>query len=164
MSNIPDFVLQIQEAERNLKAQWQVAQKDWRDESSANFNSGIVEPYCKNFHEYITGEGIRGYGVDKLMQQMDKHMKDMARLTGVSEDVAFVCAAGPQYNGGVKNWFGDEIDVDGSELVKKRGGIVHNENRDRDYWNDVPYTPWYDGVKPGELQDGDIQKIMIQKQ
>ena len=164
MSNIPDFVLQIQETERNLKAQWQVVQDDWRDAAAKSFNDGIVEPYCQNFHRYITGEGITGCGVDRLMQQMDKHLKDMARLTGISENVAFACAAGPQYNGKVNNWFGEGIDVENMDVVKDRGGVVHNNNRDRDYWNDNPSLSGYDGVKPGELQDGDIKKIMNQKQ
>ena len=164
MSNIPDFVLQIQEAERNLKANWQVVQQDWRDATADSFYEGIMEPYCSNFQKYITGEGIRGYGVDKLMQQMDKHMQDMAKLTGISENVAFVCAAGPQYNGKINNWNEEEIDVENNELVKKRGGIVHNTNRDRDYWDDNSNSINYDGVKPGELQDGDIKKIINKKQ
>lgn len=164
MSNIPDFVLQIQEAERNLKARWQVAQEDWKDAAAESFNDGIIDPYCKNFHQYITGEGITGFGVDKLMQQMDKHLHDMADLTGMSEDVAFTYAAGGQHNGKVNNWFDREIDVENMEIVKKRGGIVHNENRDRDYWNDNPYSYDYDGIKPGELQDKDIKQIMNEKQ
>ena len=75
MSNIPDFVLQIQEVERNLKAEWQLVQEDWRDQVAERFNSGIMEPYSLNFQQYITGEGIKGYGVDQLMQQMDKHLQ-----------------------------------------------------------------------------------------
>lgn len=165
MSNIPDFVLQIQEAERNLKANWQLVQEDWRDSAANSFKEGIMEPYCRNFQQYITGKGIKGYGVDQLMQQMDKHLQDMSRLTGISENVAFVCAAGPQYNGKVNNWFDNEIDVENHELVKNRGGIVHDENRDRDYWNDDRRFPFnYDGVKPGELQDDDIKDIMNKKQ
>ncbi len=158
MSNIPDFVLQIQEVERNLKAEWQLVQEDWRDQVAERFNSGIMEPYSLNFQKYITGEGIKGYGVDQLMQQMDKHLQEMARLTGISEDVAFVCAAGPQYNGKVNNWHDDEINVEECKVVNNRGGIVHDERRDRDYWEER-----YDGVKPGELRDKDIQEIFKDK-
>lgn len=164
MSNIPDFVLQIQEAERNLKARWQVAQEDWRDASAESFQNDVMEPYCRNFQQYITGDGIKGYGVDQLMQQMDRHLQDMASLTGISEDVAFVCAAGPQYNGKVKNWHDEEIDVENMDLINNRGGVVHNQNRDRDYWNDSPSSSNSDGVKPGELQDDDVKRIMNQKQ
>ena len=164
MSNIPDFVLQIQEAERNLKAHWQVVQQDWRGDTADSFNDGIMDPYCQNFQKYITGEGIKGYGVDQLMKQMDKHMQDMAQLTGISENVAFAYAAGPQYNGKINNWFEEPIDVENNEHVKKRGGIVHDENRDRYYWNDNPNSVNYDGVRPGELQDDDIKKIINKKQ
>lgn len=164
MSNIPDFVLQIQEVERNLKARWMLTQEDWRYSAADSFNDYIMDPYCRNIHQYITGEDITGYGVDQLIKQMDKHMQDMSQLTGISEDVAFYCAAGPQHNGMVKNWHDNEIDVENLDFIKERGGIVHNQNRDRDYWNDNPNSWDYDGPKPGELQDKDIKNIMNQKQ
>ena len=158
MSNIPDFVLQIQEVERNLMAEWKLTQEDWRDNVAERFNEGVMEPYSRNFQQYITGDGIKGYGVDELMQQMDKHLQDMAQLTGVSEDVAFQCAAGPQHNGGVNNWHDEGIDVENLDVVRDRGGVVHNDNRDRDYWNN-----FFDGPKPGELRDNDIQEILKNK-
>ena len=158
MSNIPDFVLQVQEVERNLQAEWQLTQEDWRDHIAERFNNGVIEPYSENFQQYITGEGIKGYGVDQLMQQMDKHLHDMSTLTGISEDVAFVCAAGPQHNGSVNNWSDDEINVENLDMVKDRGGVVHNDNRDRDYWEERR-----DGTKPGELRDNDIQEIFKNK-
>lgn len=163
MSNIPDFVLQIQEAEGNLKGLWQIVQSDWRGATADSFKEWIIEPYCDNFHQYITGEGIKGLGVDQLVQHMDKHMQDMSRLSGVSEDVAFSFAAGQQYNGKLNNWFGEAIDVEAAPSVMRRGGVVHDVNRDRDYWNDDPFSFGYDGAKPGELQDEDILKIMNQK-
>ena len=163
MGNIPDFVLQIQEAERNLKAKWQMVQNDWRGQAANNFNSGVMEPYTANFHKYITGDGIRGCGVDDLMKRMDKHMQAMAKLSGVSEDVAFACAAGAQHNGGVNNMFDDHIDVENLDIVRSRGGVVHNSNRDRDYWNNDSSSFGYDGAKPGELNNNDIEKIMQQK-
>lgn len=158
MSNIPDFTLQIQEVERNLKAEWQLVLEEWQDQVAKQFNSEIIEPYCSNFEKYITGEGLKGYGVDQLMQQMDKHLQEMSELTGISEDVAFACAAGPQYNGAVNNWFGDAIDVENQPIVVDRGGIVHNENRDRDYWDSGS-----NGAKPGELRDQDIQDFFKEK-
>ena len=158
MRNIPDFVLQVQEVERNLQAEWQLAQEDWKDHIAERFNNGVIEPYSKNFQQYITGDGLKGYGVDQLMQQMDKHLHDMSALTGISEDVAFVCAAGPQHNGRVNNWSDDEIDVENLDMVKDRGGVVHNDNQDRDYWREH-----CDGAKPGELRDNDIQEIFKNK-
>lgn len=163
MSNIPDFVLQIQEIERNLKAEWKLVQEDWRDEVAERFDSNVMKPYCKNFEQYITGDGISGYGVNDLMNQMDKHLQDMTALTGISEDVAFVCAAGPQYNGNIRNWYGQDIDVNTSNVVRARGGIVHDEKHDRDYWDTDPRSDYYDGAKPGELRDRDIQNIFNNK-
>lgn len=163
MSNIPDFVLQVQEVERNLMAQWQLVQEDWRDSAAESFHKDIMEPYSVNFKKYITGEGLKGYGVDQLVQQMDKHLQDMEELTGISANYAFACAAGPQYNGKVNNWFGNDIDVEHNEKVMARGGVVHDQMRDRDYWNDNPNSYEYDGAKPGELQDENIQQIMHQK-
>ena len=43
MSNIPDFVLQIQEVERNLQARWQVVQEDWRDSAAESFKEDVMD-------------------------------------------------------------------------------------------------------------------------
>ena len=75
-------------------------------------------------------------------------------LSGVSQDVQFTFAAGGQHNGKLNNWSDDEIDVEGDVLVKDRGGVVHDDNRDRDYWEENT-----DGTKPGELKDKDILEI-----
>lgn len=81
--NTPDFVFQIQEAERQLKAEWQVVQENWRDQVAERYRTGIMEPYSKNFQQYLTGEGLKGYGVADLMQQMEKHLQEMSSLTGM---------------------------------------------------------------------------------
>ena len=78
---MPDFVFQIQEVERKLKAEWQSVQQGWKDRVAEGFDTGVMQPYIQNFQQYITGKGISGYGVEKLLSQMDKHLKDMAPLT-----------------------------------------------------------------------------------
>lgn len=158
MGNIPDFVLQIQEVERNLKATWQVVQEDWRDKSSENFGNWIMVPYTKNFSQYITGDGISGLGVDDLMKQMDKHLSDMERLSGVSQDVQFCFVAGKQHDGKLINIHGGVVDAEDNSRVNDRGGVVHDHNRDRDYWDSNS-----DGAKPGELDNNDILKIYKDK-
>lgn len=167
MKNIPDFVLQVQEVERNLKAHWRVLQDEWQCDAARRFNSNIIDPYTDNFKHYIKGDKIKGLGLDKLLQQMDKHLQDMEQLTGVPADVAFECATSRQHDGKVINWFGNVVDVENDECVVKRDGIVHDELRNRDYWNDNPesYKPEdeYDGVKPGELGVNEIQYILNQK-
>ena len=84
MSHRQDFVSQIKEVESSLKAQWHSTQKGWQDSIAERFHRGIMEPYSKNFQQYITGEGIQGYGVAELMQQMEKHLQEMSSLTGIS--------------------------------------------------------------------------------
>ncbi len=81
MSNIPDFVSQVQDVERKLKAEWQSVQEGWQDSVAEKFNEGVMVPYSKNFQQYITGEGITGYGLEQLLQQMERHLQDMASLT-----------------------------------------------------------------------------------
>lgn len=157
-NNIPDFVLQIQEVERNIKAEWKVTHEDWQDESGQNFDEGIMQPYFLIFNQYITGDGIKGFGVDDLMKQMDKHLQEMEKLSGVPQDVQFECAAGKQYNGKLINGKLHEIDVQGHDWVRARGGVVHDENRNRDYWDE-----YNDGAKPGELRNNDIIEIYKEK-
>lgn len=80
MSNIPDFVSQVQDVERKLKAEWQSVQEGWQDSVAERFNEGVMVPYSKNFQQYITGEGITGYGLEQLLQQMERHLQDMSSL------------------------------------------------------------------------------------
>lgn len=82
MRNRSDFVSQVKEIEDNLNAKWQSTQDGWHDSIAERFRDGIMEPYSKNFQQYITGEGINGYGIAKLMQQMEKHLQEMSSLTG----------------------------------------------------------------------------------
>lgn len=158
MSNIPDFVLQIQEVERNLKATWTVVKDDWRDSVAQQYNDYVIDIYVENFSKYITGNGIKGYGIDDLMSQMDKHMQDMADLTGISENVQFAFAAGPLHNGRLNNAFNNEMEVESLHSVQDNGGVVHDSNRDRFYWDEHN-----DGAKPGELNNNDIVEIYNQK-
>lgn len=87
MSNTPDFVLQIQEVEHSLSTKWQEVQTGWRDQVAERYKTGVMEPYSKNFNQYISGEGISGYGVAEMLQQIQKHLQEMASLTGYAEDV-----------------------------------------------------------------------------
>lgn len=158
MSNIPDFVMQIEEVERNLKAQWQLTNMNWNDRVAVKYKEGVFDAYCKFFERYITGEDIRGYGVDDLMKKMNEHLEKMAELTGVSPDVAFACAAGPQHGLLVEADNGRMIPVEDLEIVKNRGGIVHDERRDRDYWDENQH-----GVKPGEMHGGAMKEFFDNK-
>ena len=89
MNNSPNFALQVREVEQQLKSEWQLVQEGWRDNVAVGFEQGVIQPYTKNFQQYLTGEGINGYGVEQLMQQMDKHLQDMSSVAGYSEPVPY---------------------------------------------------------------------------
>lgn len=80
MINTPDFVHQVQEVEQKLKTEWQSVREGWQDSVAEGFNEGTMEPYSKNFQQYVTGEGISGYGLERLLQQMNSHLQDMASI------------------------------------------------------------------------------------
>lgn len=80
MNSIPDYAFQVQEAERKLKAEWMSVREGWHDSVAEGYNTGVMEPYLRNFRQYLTGEGINGYGLEQLLQQMDRHLQEMASL------------------------------------------------------------------------------------
>lgn len=80
MSAIPDYVYQVQDVEQKLQAEWQSVQNSWQDCVAEGFNAGTMEPYMRNFQQYLTGDGISGLGLEQLLLQMDKHLNDMASL------------------------------------------------------------------------------------
>ena len=88
MSNTPDFVFQVEEAENKLNAKWQEVQGSWRDLVADSYRKGEMEPYMSNFQRYLSGEG-NGYGLTSLLQQMEIHLREMASLTGYEENVAY---------------------------------------------------------------------------
>jgi len=87
MINPQEFTLRVQEVEHDLNAKWQLAQEDWRDLAAEQFKTNIMEPYSRNFQQYISGEGISGYGLTELMLQIDKYLNEMSLLSGYAEDV-----------------------------------------------------------------------------
>ncbi len=80
MGTIPDFALQVREVEQNLASEWQYVQSGWQDRVADSFCHGVMEPYMRNFQQYVTGEGINGYGIAQLVQQMERHLMDMDAL------------------------------------------------------------------------------------
>ena len=81
MSNTPDFVHQVQDVEQKLRIEWQSVLEGWQDIVAEDFGSGVMEPYMRNFRQYLSGEGISGYGLDPLLLQMEMHLQDMTSLT-----------------------------------------------------------------------------------
>lgn len=81
MSSSPDFVAQVQDVERSLNAEWNGVQEGWQDSVAEGFNEGVMGPFLRNFRQYVTGEGLSGYGLDQLLQQMENHQQQMEMLT-----------------------------------------------------------------------------------
>lgn len=78
---IPDYVYQVQDVEQRLKSEWQKVQQGWQDSVAEGFNEGVMIPYLQNFRQYLTGEGLCGYGLEGLLQQMETHIQQMDSLT-----------------------------------------------------------------------------------
>lgn len=160
MKNIPDFSMQVLEVERHIKARADVTAEDWKDSVQQRYYDKYVRQYEEKMELYIHGGmNMSGMGIDKLMQFTSEKLEQMAQLTGVSEDVAFAYAAGPSYDGSLRDNNGNDIRVEEDDHVKYRGGIVHNARLERDYWD---YG--YSGPRPGEHDNDDIVKIMKERE
>jgi hypothetical protein len=160
MSNIPDFVLQIKEVERQLRSQMEATAEDWRDRKKEEYYQAYMEEYCNDIDTYITGKGnITGMGVNDLVVFCDRKLQEMERLSGISANVQFELAAIGQHNGCLNDYFDKDIDVEDMEMIKRRGGIVHDDQHVRDYWNDNENSVDYNGPRPGELNQDEIGEI-----
>lgn len=163
MSNIPDFVMQLQEQERQLKTQMDATADDWRDEVKDKFYDKYMDTYSEMIETYINGgKDMSGKGVNDLMEFMDQKLEEMEDLSGISADVQFQAASLGQHDGHMNDFFDYDMNVENMQCVKDRGGIVHDNNRVRDYWNNNPGSPGYNGSRPGELKQDDIKEIMYE--
>lgn len=161
-SNIPDFVMHVQEVQRQLEAQCEVTAEDWKDNVQERFYNRYINEYKSCLELYIQGgAGISGKGLNDLLIFLDEQMQKMERLTGVPADVTFMCAAGASYTGTVRDNFGVSIPVEAFEEIHERDGVVHNERRERDYWieEERPCEPG-NGTRPGQYSNEEIKQIM----
>jgi len=160
MSNIPDFVLQVEEIERQLKTQMEATADDWRDRKKDEYYQKYMDPYCERIETYINGgDNMKGKGVNDLVVFCDTKLQEMENISGIPANVQFELAAIGQHDGHLKNYYNDDMNVEDMEMVKNRGGIVHDNRHVRDYWNNNEYYGNYDGPRPGELSQDDIRDI-----
>lgn len=151
MKNIPDFSIQVLEIERQIKARADVAAEDWKDEVQQNYYNKYIYRYEEAMELYIHGgTGMAGMGINDLLPFVSDKLEQMAQLTGVSENVAFACAAGMSHDGSLSDNNDNKIDVEGSNY---RNEVVNN--LERVYWNEQ-----WDGPRPGEHDNEDVVKIM----
>lgn len=159
MSNIPDFAMQVQEVQRQIEAQSDVTAQDWKDAVQKRYYDNYMNAYKEKMELYIHGgSGISGKGINELLVFLDEQMQKMEKLTGVPADVTFLCAAGTSYSGSVRDNYGVDINVESSQEVQGRNGIVHNEKRERDYWQEGGGS--YNGTRPGQYSNEEIKQIM----
>lgn len=104
---IPDFVLQMQEIERNLKSQSMATQRQWQDSVAARFYNKFIDEYEKKISAYLYGDvSMYGMGLDELLKFIDTKQNEMKELSG--------------------------IDLPAEDYLM---GPVHNNKRERDPWN-----------------------------
>jgi hypothetical protein len=104
---IPDYVLQVQEIQRNLETQTIVTRENWQDSVAQRFYDNFIQKYEDTIYLYIHGGiGITGMGLDELLRFFDQKQNEMSQLTGM-----------------------------GLNIDTNFGGKVHNEYRERDPWN-----------------------------
>lgn len=167
MSNIPDFVMQVQEIQRQIGAQVECTADDWKDDVKKRFYEQYIDSYNRYIELYIHGGAdIEGKGLNDLLVFFDEQMQKMEGLTGVPADVSFMCAAGLSHTGSIINNYGHELHVESLPEVIGRDGIVHNERLERDYWNEEDmkdenynFRPG-NGTRPGQYSNEEIKQIM----
>jgi hypothetical protein len=103
---IPDYVLQVQEIQRNLESQSIVTRENWQDSVAQRFYDNFIQKYEDKIYLYIHGGmDITGMGLDELLRFFDQKQNEMSQLTGMG------------------------LDIDTGS-----GNKVHNEYRERDPW------------------------------
>lgn len=166
MNHIPDFVMQIQEVERQLESQFDITADDWKDEVQQRYYNEYVNKYKELIDRYINGSDfgeMSGKGLNDLLIFMNEKMQKMEEITGVSADFTFDYASVLIHKSGfVRDNYGTAIDVENNEEVLLRGGIVHDENRERDYWREEGGTIMDpdNGTRPGQYSGEEIKQIM----
>ena len=146
MINIPDFVLNFQEVQRNLEVAAQQTSQVWSDETQKRFYARFIDKYTESINNYITGLSFVNVGLDDLLRDISNALNEMEMMTGKPSSVAFRDAAGESYIGGF-------IDSNGND------NLVPEGNK----YNDGPSRPWdrsFNGVMPSELDNQDIIELM----
>ena len=160
MSNIPDFVLQVKEIQRQLKTQMDITADDWRDKKREEYYQKYMDSYCERIDTYINGgNNMKGMGVNDLVVLCDTKLQDIEQLSGIPANVQFELAALGQHDGHLRDSYGNDMNVEDMDMIKNRDGIVHDERNVRDYWNNTPNDIGFNGRRPGELNQNDIKEI-----
>lgn len=164
MSNIPDFVLNLQEIQRTVGEQAAVTAELWRDSVEKDFYYEYVEPFDHVINVVIHGRDGMDYiyerSLNDLLVFISDRIDEMANIAECSPDEIYQQA----YHHGDQSSYSDDLLIDNfgcsmdpmnDRHVRARGGVVHDGRLTRDYWDPLSH-----GARPGELDNKDIGEIM----
>lgn len=159
MANIPDFAFQLQEIERQLRAQADVTAAVWQDGVQQRFYKQHVDKFCHIIEMVINGDHHGDYGIyERSMNQMLEGISDcfdkMANASETSPSTLFDMAMRGMHDGYIRDNYNHSIDVEGNSDVQYRGQ-VYDEHLERDYWDRSS-----NGPKPGTLDNEDMDDLM----
>lgn len=151
--------MQVLEIEKGISGQADLSAESWKDNVQKSFYERFIEPYYEHMEIYIHGgTQIVSKGLNDMLVFIDEKLNEMEQLTGTTADVSFTLAAIENYAGGQIFVNRDyPVNVEDSFRVRMRGGVVHNEHFERDYWR-KEYGP-----APGEMKSGDVKEVMEER-
>ena len=159
MANIPDFAFQLQEIERQLRAQADVTAMVWKDGVQQRFYEQHVDNLCHIIEMVINGDHHGDYGIyNRSMNEMLEKISDcfdkMASASGTSSSGLFNMAINGIHDGTIRDNYNHTLDVEGNYDVQRRGQ-VYDEYLERDYWDRS-----YSGSRPGTFESEDMDELM----
>jgi hypothetical protein len=136
---IPDFVLQLQEIQRNLLSQSLITQESWKDSVSRRFYDTFINQYEEVITVYINGgHPMRGKGLNDLLVFLDQKQNEMTQLTG-----------------------------SGLNIQAAQYGKIHDQfERERNPWG-PEHEGYYDTnrrAQPGDLNSAEIAETMRERE
>ena len=157
--NIPDYAFQLQEVERQLRAQSDVTAAVWQDNVKKRFYEQHVDHFCHILEMVINGDhhgdfGIYQRGLNEMLQGISDCFDKMANASETSASELFNRAMNGIHDGAVRDNYNHNIDVENNNKVRDRG-TVYDENLERDYW-----SPSYSGPRPGTMGSEDRDELM----
>ena len=160
MSNIPDFAFQLQEIERQLRAQADVTATLWQDSVQQSFYKRYVDKFCHIIELVINGDHHGDYGIYKrslnqMLEGISECFDKMASVSETSSSILFEMAMNGRHDGYIRDSYNNTINVEGNSKVRQRNGVVYDENYERDYW-----SRHFNGPTPGKLESDDIDELM----
>ncbi len=157
--NIPDYVFQLQEIERQLLVQADMTAAVWKDDVKKRFYEQHVEQYSHIIQLVINGDhhgdfGIYKRGLNEMLEGISDCFNQMAGASGTSAEELFNRAMNGMHDGSLQDHYNQNVDVENYNKVRDRG-IVYDENLERDYW-----SPTFNGPRPGTMGSEDREEIM----